>query len=522
MANVPSASTALLTTSSVRRTANSGQILLFRNGAIAADYGDTRVTASDYGNGIKAAFAALQSGDELVVGPMIAEGVEFGLTQSNVKLFFSGCTLKPNADYSFIFQSTGADVLVQGLVVDGYALANNSVGGTGIWIDGDRNRILDCEARRTRGLNTTSGSAFYVGNCKDTVVDRLYCYNAKYSGIILNDVQRCELHNVLVHDCIDRAVNIQGDEDMDLIKIRNFHGIVTDTTLTTNGPGINVNNTSTLSVLDIDGLVLHVADTVAPGISYDDVNNRTLFKIQETTKWVMKNAHFIHGRNDGDGQNISVRLENVVNGHAAPEEIIWEDVILSDDFQFQSNYLEYMNWNRVHLGHRSNDLGYLAWYCRAKEWIVRDSVFNMHAGTAALLMSSSHASTDYWEFVNNRFIANKASTVYVVAGGELRDSFGNGVWYRNTLENPGGGTIGLSNSEIETLQMTTDHTGNLLWDEDIVGSGINKHPDSGSSAPWFSTCPVGPAGTQIVNTRWTNGDTKPKCWQSNGTSWEAL
>lgn len=519
-----------------------GTILQYRNGILVGDFGSSRISPADYGIGLLAAFAALQDGDELVLGPMLATCAStVTLAANGCKIYAANTCIKPSSNYDYIFRVTGNRNEVHGVSVDGGGTANTGA-GYGIQIDGDYNRIIGCTSKSTVAALDYNGNSFRVNGATGTYLESCYSYDAHYAGIQLYNVNSTEIVHFHCVDPRNRSFSYNQDVGLTDLKcvIRGFRSLVTVSIPRSDGgasPYWDFNGSGTLKEAVMTDVNLELMDVISSGYSFDDTISHDLLKIQNVDKLVQTNVQLTHGQNlNGTYATRSMRPESIGFGDP-PKEWICRNVVCSGGMPWgnvstTSQRLEYVDWDGVVLGARANEEGTLVYYAQATEWNVRNSKFYCHDGNFCTV-SEDTASTDSWNFHNNEFVFNKsgAGAQYMFTGSAAglnawAASAGNHVFAKNSITNDGSGTPHISNDQRLCLAMDTDAVGDMRFDDTKVGTGASKHPDPGASAPYFSSTLACPAnGRRIWNINWSPDATQvvpEKGWIAHGGVWKEI
>lgn len=503
-------------TREIRETANRGQILQMRNGTIVADYGDTRITAADYGNGISAAFAACEPGDTILMRGVYAAG-PCTLAQSRVKVICDDVMIVPKTTppYSALLTISGADCDVSGIVADGKAQANDVSDACGIKVTGVRCMLRDVECNNILGKATVGDDTtiYYDANglhiaATDVTVDGYVTRDVGYAGLILENANRGTFKNLKIINPHNRSINIQGANDCEWISIDSVDGLLDSATAQPNGPGttagvvINVNQAGRIHALHLTNIKMRNAAVVSAGNSYNHASTLDMLKVQNVDQLYMDNVQLRHGDNaHATGVTTSFRWETTTQD--PPREVYIRNSMFSEGFTWGGQYPDYVHLENSHFGYDLCSSAVLIYNVRAKHFLAKSCSFNCYDKTRVFTLSASHAATDRFEIIDSEFKGNKATSLYVITGG-IHLSAGNNLFVGNTLDNTGAGDFFRCHStddEFGNLSLTTDRNGDMLWDKDIGGSGDGKHPPTGAGPSFFTGLTV-PAvnGKRILNT----------------------
>lgn len=505
------------TSAQVRALANNGQILLVRDGAIVSDYGDTRVTATDYFAGLVAAFAAASAGDVIMCRGIKATGKELDLAQSNVKWLCEDVTITPTSGYNNIVLLNGADSEIHGLKIAGGGTANTG-SGKGLTVNGIGAKVYRCEVSGTRGTTATDGGTLYCQEA-DQVVDGFVSKDAGYAGIYGLNANRLTLRNIEIYDPLDRGMNFAGSTALDWISLENVRGICDLGVIDYGGVGINWNTDGIIGTVRMSNVNLHNNDTA--GNSYNGTSNHTCMKVQSMNTLIMSNCTFWHGDNSGAGESPSWRMEDPLL-NPPPNEIYVDNCYFSDGFRFNGAKPKFVRVTNSSIGADLCSSSVLIYTLHCDDIAFLGCNMNMHAKTRLFTFSASRAATDRFRLVDCRLVANKATNAYI-ADANAALSTGYNTVAGNTYVNSGGGGWDRGADEFSELSLTTDHAGDMLFDGTKVGTGQGKHPASGSGPNYFSglTCPA-VNGRRVWNINWkATGSPSPaeRAWIANAGNW---
>lgn len=466
---------------SIPPRAHRGEILLYRDGLLFRDYGDTRLSSNDYGDGLKAAVAAMSVGDTLLVGPGVYNAVDVTMTAARAKAIFNGSVIykRSGSDYDHLFKSTGDDCVIQGLSVDGDAAVNATGTGYGIHITGDRTRLLDASAESTRGQTVDSGhgSTVKIDDCNDVRVERLYSKDAGYTGLWLNKTPRFTCDGGYVLDAADKGLSVNSSVDLSLISISNWYGLAV-TPGTFARWNTNIDEGITLGEMRLNNVHLTDTDMISAGVSYEDESSQ-MFKFQNIRKMIMNNSSFVHGSAIGVGppaaRTIYMQSEESPGETNTPPEEWYINLCSFASAIVCELKLPYLIAKQSHFGSGNlDDYNELFYRLRANYAKFEDCIFNTYAKTQVLEMGSDVANTDRYEFVNNRFTGESASSIRfmsqdddvdltTLAGCFLLDE-------TNTFENTGAGEMYRSDNVNANLILTTNKNGDLLFDDTLIAT----------------------------------------------------
>ena len=512
------------------RFVNPGQILLYRNGLLARDYGDTRITTDDYGTGFLAAMSAAQSGDSIVCGPGTFTLVNATLSASGVNIFCNGTTLqrKSSTNYTHLFKSTGSGCKISGMTVDGGGAANTGT-GYGVHVTGDKTTVSQVTVKGTRGttISNGDGSGLKIDNADDVTVSDLTSDDTGYSAIWLLTSNRAVVDGAVLHNAVNKAISINSASDIDLITLSNIKALADDNSSQDNHMSLNTNidDGVWLGELRLNNVVLCDADMVSSGVSYNSANGYQMMKLQNIRKVVIDGCQMLHGTNTGTGTTRSLYIQAFAS-NVAPDELIVKNSLFSGGL-VTGLPLPYMHFENNHVGYRSNESGVLWYTFEAREASFIGNTFDMHAGTRVFTLSSSTAATDRIRFTKNRFKSNSSSATYIFQQSGNKDLTAcAGVFefdQSNTLTNSGSGTMYRSNNVNGNLVLTTDNNGDMLLDDGNIGTGSGQHPDPGAIAPYFTSLTAAENGRKIINKNWSPDGTQivpEKAFVAHGGAWK--
>lgn len=165
-----------------------------RSGAIVQNYGDTRVSNVDYGNGLMAAADAMTNGDELHVGPGTYEidDLKFknGSQLNNCRIFFNRSVLfvANDQDHDYSVYLYGNNNLLEGMTLDANRSGRDWLTyvnrNEGFRLYGNENIIRNCTVRDTPTNKDANGSYRHnfmiVGD--DNLIEGCNSYSPGYSS----------------------------------------------------------------------------------------------------------------------------------------------------------------------------------------------------------------------------------------------------------------------------------------------------------------------------------------------------
>lgn len=515
-------------TSEIRNVAQRGQLLQIRSGAVIADHADTAATASEFGTALTTAIAALQAGDTLHMRGFEASGKNWDVTTNNVRIIAEEVTLLPQANWDFALRlNTIDDCYVQGLHVDGKSTANTGL-GICYWINGDRNVLRGNSSANTRGQTAQAASVWqYTGD--DCAVFNHESTNDAWFGVAAGG-NRFVLDGFRCIDPISRALNpFAPVAALDYQVYRSIYAVQT-VALTSASIMFNANFDNPISDLYLEDFFFHHGDNYLPGYSWNDGAGVTaqMAKWQNTTRMHMKNGWINHGRNEDTGNSLSWRIDSPPE--VGIDELYVDNVYHAGAISLTDNQtpVKYMRFTNCHFGGRNSQFfrGLVGRF-KCADFLAESCTFNSH-DIDCFDIDTEHEATDWFRVLNCRFLSNHASNRYVLlpaSAESLAANIGRVVFYNNTLDNTGAGTMYRADNEFEELALTTDASGNLLFDAALVGTGAGKHPAPGAGPNYFSGLTVpSQNGVRIYNTEYTTGGgmTYPeRVWVSNaGTNWK--
>lgn len=500
-----------------RSFAGPGQILLIRNGVVVGNYGDTRTSEVDYGNGFKQALTASEAGDTIDVGPMVMRMVAASTTTPNLTIIGHNAVVKPTlaTNYDFLFRLSGStDSVIDGLKFDGTLQANTGI-GNGLRLENSHRTIVrNVDSSRiyaTPSIARGNGVSIYQSN--DVSLEDFTSTDVLYAGIQLWDSNRCQILRGRVVDPDDRVLTWYNSSAIDRFEVNGLVGITTKAT-TSRLPFVNFNGDADLKDCIFKNTNLTAYDHVSAGVLANDSLAREIMKFQNVVRMEFDGCWFDHGVNSGTGYTKTVRLESPLEGEP-PEELVIKDSRFAEGFIWGTDEqrVAYCLMENSKFGERGCDdtFGTLLWRPLCTNLISRDCSFNVHQGKTgtgvgiAIEPSTYTAATDRWEFFNPRFKAATNGACYAfssIGASQLAAGLGNHTFANPAFENSGSGTWYRSSSQNLNLAMTTDKNGDILFDPTIVGTGAGKHPDPGSTAPFFPGVAVPSNGRKIWNIGW--------------------
>lgn len=410
-------------------------IWLFRHGSFVADYGYGLSTEKELGQGLQRALRDSVAGDEIVTGPFQAAVSDLTLDASKVHLACHSTRIVPDGKHSHLLKLAGSDCVVSGLVVDGGARPNPAR-GYGIWVVGDRNRVLSCTANGNRGANYLNGdgSGIKIDNAaSDTVIKDFASDDAGYAAVWLMG-DRTLVSGAYITNPY-RAFSINSFKNLEWMSIGNVVGIATE-------PGksvllnSNIDDGVELDELKLTNVSLVDTDMISPGVSYNSSTGHQMAKLQNTRRIVLQNVNLEHGTNAGSGIVRTLYIQEYM-GNKAPEELIIRDSTFSDAMLL-SLKIPYLEIEGSVIARRS--LRNYASAFRPKVGMghfVGNTIY-VHQRQFALTPDWQLETTDRLEFRYNSFIADHPGKSYV----HKRYSAGMvTVDGTNRLTNRGGGSF---------------------------------------------------------------------------------
>ena len=487
-----------------------GQILLMRGNTVQYDYSDTRVSASDYGDGLKAAFAAAIAGDVISVGAGEFEISLADLSTSNVTLLFNGTILKQDTNYDDILIISGDDVVCRGLTIRCGGTANTG-SGTGLQVSGDRCQILDCECS---GVRAAANSHALEVSGNDTIVDGFYSDDAGYAGIRNVHGKRNTYRNVSIVNPLNRALNVEANAaDIDWIQIENFSTVADKSGTHT---GINFNTIFTVGHAILNHVSITLGDIFAAGVSYDSPSGDQPIKFQNINRLSMEGCTFKHGTNQGAGVSRSINFDTGI------PEVSIKDTYCSSGIKSSNPGSKHGTFHvsDSSIGVDSNETGVLFDDFYASDLSIERCRLDVQGGSGVASISSSWSAGDRFSFVNNNCLGNLGTDQQVLIDTDIESSIGYITCHSNTLTNSGAGDFVLSNDNEVNMMLSTDAAGNILFDDTAIGAGM---PSPGSGPVYFGAMPVGPNGSTIVNVNWSPDGTQviPESrWIAHDAEWK--
>lgn len=472
-----------------------GQILHIRNGAVLANYGEGKIDAIGFGNGLTDAIAALQSGDTLRLRGFEAAGTGWDITDANVKIIARDVTLYPSGSYDYLFRVSSADVEVDGLILDGDTLANTGEGdGFRVSSTASRCRLRNVEAHRIRGTAGQNPGGLLISAAEDVVVDGFRCINPGYVGVRFVNTISATVRNVYIEDPINRAMNIEGDGLMQFIRLVNWEGKYVNN-VGQAGVFSNCNVQGCLERLEIDNYHMHNADVVEPGYSYDYPGGLQMFKCHGVRRAYFRRMRLWHGQNKQTSQVApSFRVPGLGEG-VNPEELYFEDCEFAGHMKLPENLgvtIKKVRLRNCHLGARFCDGSAPIDEMNCEEFDAEGCTFNSHQRQTVLEQAVEQRANHRVRVVNCRFIANTSLIVFVFnRAASDRRLIGNYEVHSNQLINHGGGGMFMGNGSLTRLPVTTDAAGAMLFDGNVaLGGGSVNMPDPGAGPAYFPTLSI--------------------------------
>lgn len=529
-----------------------GQILWTRNGEILDNFGDTRITEEDYGNGLHAALAAVQPGDTILARGVTCRGIDFELNQPNVRVIFEDAWIKPSTHYRWLFRmpEVANDCIIEGVRIDGELFDNQGQSGSGFAVNGDRCVFRNIEASGLRSVLPTGGTAFSTNVAHDLFIDGYRSINTQYAGLLLADCNRVRAKNVYIEDP-GRAVNIQGVASTQSVELIDFEGRMTMIPpawkFPYSGVATSGNVDGSLGKLLLQNYRMVNEDVVAPGYSYRYDSFLQMFKCHNIKVVHFDNVMLWHG-----GVAKLTPPDPLVTGASAPsmnhpglDEGLPVDEWIFNKCYFASNvwmspqaHMQKLRMTECYIGardifHSGSGSQLNTQFCltqlRCKDTVIEGSTFDCHTRRGIMSIAGMQAG-DRLVLRDNRFLANQSGNPTVIAGlPQTADNTGvnalagNIVNVNNTLENRGGGGFTISTDEKLELIGTTNHNGDMLFNDANIGTGPGKHPNPGAGPSYFSTMPVPANGKRIWNINWSPADTQivpEKGWISHDGVWK--
>jgi hypothetical protein len=523
--------------------AGPGQVLYVRSGRVLEDYGKTRVTDADYGNGILAAIAYAnasgQAGDAIMCGQMRAALVDATLNVSNVRLYGAETEIIRSGNYAHQLKIVGDNNEVRGFRFNGQGVANTGF-GYGVWITGARAILEGNEVSGQRGTTVTDGHGTCVRiDGDDAVVKDFTSRDAGYAALSMHNADRLTVDGANILDP-HRALAITGTVNMDWINLRNIRAYrIAAPTITADGAYLNMNISDGVSLgeLRMTNVSLEDGDMISAGVSYNDVDGHQMAKIQNARKVVMDNVQLLHGTNQSTGTVRSIYLQ-AFQSNLAPEELIMRGCTLADAFVC-SEKIGYFHAEDTYFGsNHIADYNEVFYRLYAKNVLFHGCTFNLYTKDKVFaiygLTKNPDAANDRYEFRNNRFIGSKNGDQYVFAAsdgssenGSMEPSIGKIIFDKtNSIVKTGTGAFKHSDTANEELCTDTDSNGDLLFD-----GSLGRHPAPGAGPSYFTSTPaltVPANGKKIWNVNYDPAAVSEdatlkqmhKGWIANGGTWK--
>lgn len=538
-------------------TATTGpQILWVRNGVTLQEWVGSATTPAQFGTQLTAALAEplLTSGDELRLSNFVAEGNGWTLADNGVKLICEHVTLRPLSvgvvNYAQLFNVTGNDCEIIGLIVDGKALANAG-DGAGIRCSGDRCHFRNIEAHRTRGGAGSNPSALVLQGADDVVVDGYRSVEAGYASVRLVGNMRATVNNVYIKDPINRALNLEGTGNYERAVFNNWEAEYL-TPIGQAGVFVNFNVDGMVDRVEMTNCHFYNADVWGAGFSYNEASPLQMVKMHGVRRAKFTNCTWWHGENltlaPGGVRYAAPTFRFPGPGEGpTPEEVTWENCMFASNISFTTT--DHINKIRL----INCEVGVRACYnsaplldLRVKDFTAEACRINMHQRTTAIRYHSGTLSTDRSRVTNCRFTFNPLSptTGYVFNGSDgvaPRSAIGNFIVHSNTVEYPSGSLLNIGFGAITHLLARTDPNGDMLWDSTLsppppatIGSDDLPYPWTGYTGTaqadpltgYFPSVPIPiTKGRRIINQTYTplaaaNTVNAIKAWVVTGGVWQ--
>lgn len=443
-----------------------GSLLHMRNGVVLADYGDTRISSDDYGNGFKAALAAMQSGDVLECSPIVATLVDATCSVDGVCIKGNGIELKrkTSTNYAHIFKTTGIGNEISNLTANGTNNANTGT-GYGVHVTGDRTHLDGVKAKGTNGTtpNNGDGSGIKIDYADFVRVDNCESHNAEYAGLWLNTADHVFVKNFYSYNSVERSLSINAAADTELIDIDGFVGIA-DTNGCHSGWNQNIYEGYLLNEFRIKNVKLIDTDMISSGVSYNSASGYQMMKLQNTKAIFMEDVKLHHGTNAGAGGQRSIYWQDVQN-NVAPDLLSMKNVSCSDAIVLSMRMKTWL-MQACRVGYRSCQASSLIYTMSCDRFRAEECEFDLHtAGNYLMTLDvGDFNANDRYEFIRSTFKANSASNRYIAHRNLSPGSYASiddkpGTIYVDPyckFSNTGGGAFTYGNDQTATDIMSVD------------------------------------------------------------------
>lgn len=505
---------------SAHKRAYRGEILIYRDDVLFADYGDTLTTSLEFGSALKSAITALEAGDTLVIGPGIYDTYNCTISVANVKVYGEGAIIQrlPATNYTHLLKVDADDCIIQGVACNG-AGASNTGTGYGIWVTGDRVQLKNVSAEQTRGTTADSGdgSTVKIDNCTDTLIDGLYSYDAGYTGLWLNKTTRAFISNVRVVDAVNRSLSINSTFDIDLITVTNFNAIALTEGCSSTW-NTNIDETFTLGELRMTNVHLVDTDMVSAGVSYQDASHQ-MMKFQNIDRLYMKGCTFTHGSAIGGGGYVARTIylqaeEGVGETNTPPDLWVMEDCTFDSVIGCELKLPKLIAKNCTFGRRDYNDYSELFYRLRCSFASFDGCTFDSQSKTQIFELGEDTNLADRYVFKNNTFLSNSASSTYIMNQTDDEDLTTMAGCFicdaTNTIDNVGAGTMYKTNNPHGNLLLNTNANGDMLFDDTAIATNeIQRFHITGAT----------PGGTFTVT--YSGATTSGIAWNANAATVKA-
>lgn len=512
-----------MTTTPIRSSFGArGSILQIRNGEIYRNHAAGAITASEFGTSLTTALAAVSPGDTLAMRGFTATGKNWSRTVNNVRILCDDVTLllDGNDNYAYGLQLNGDDLFLSGLTIDGGGIASGAANVYGIYISGgDRVTLDNCSTQDVLGPDAATAGIWF-GTSNDGLVRRCSSLRDGWFGLVNSNSNRFTLDGFRCTDPKSRALNPTCSVPLDWMSYRNLH--LTQSVATTSASiMLNLNFFATVSDFYLENALMFHADVVSAGVSWNDGSSSvSLLKMQDVTRMRMARVQMLHGVNQANLSQ-SWRIEST--SFPGIDELYIDDCVFAGGVQFAGQRSNVMRFRNTTFGAWHNDLtSSLILDLAADDFESTACTYNSYT-TPAIRIGLARLATDKYRWLDNSFTTNSGSNTTIFHSNPLRTSIGNLIFAGNKFDNTGAGTMNISASELDTLALSTDRNGDLLFDSDLIGTGAGKHPDPGTGPYFVTLTPPSRNGLKIHNIHWSPDLTQlipEKAWIAHNGAWK--
>ena len=524
-----------------------GSIWHVRGNDVLHDYGDTRVSEQDYGNGLAEALGAsgpsvFTAGDSIVVGPGRFALDNTTCAVPNTDLLFHRTELIPvNTAYDIILSLSADRIVCEGLRTNGASVAGSG-DACGLRIQGNNVTVRNCKGSNHAGGTSVQGYAFFITG-SDVHIENCGGENNQYTAIRGAAANRITILggkyiNNGTGATANRAIQLEGNSFVDWIKLL---GVTTYAGVSGTGALINFGNAGGTGKLYMCGCSIINDNQEGSGNSYNTANREQCMKLQDIQHVHLENNIFQHGANANPAGNVTgfamdlplsglpLKTLKVIgnyfsDGFQLPGLQRWDDSIIVEKNTFGIDRCEVQ------------PAGYIFQVPNAQLVRFEKNSFNVHAGRPFSVTSSVANVGDRFELINNRIYGNRSGSHINIAD-DPNGSGGGPALLKNGWNVLSSGNYGsnadptfdfrfsdweLDGDENLNLLLQQRGDGAMLFDDTKIGSGPTQGmPDPGTSPPYFPTLP-GRKTQQVLNVNWTpeGTSTRPERVWLYTTDWQ--